>query len=457
MIFTKFFSEHDRQSTFRSLKNMDKVVFVDTPATDQLVQLIEELLSLGNEVHVRDHHDVAGEIRSPRDQAIRSNVDKIKVLLGEKAVISNREANPACSSLIKPGEFNSPGTIIVADPDADGLTAAMTAAGVTYPKLSEDAAVLDGPRAAQTKENLSPEAHLLTKAMGSLPAFDASKPEISEGAKSELFEKYVAMIQGDHHARQHLEGMAKNYEVNVARAKAAANSATKLAEGVVLSDLRKSETLDKTTLIQSLERQAGVKVTIIANSQGPIAAKHVGGQYTIAVTRAHQSELNVQDFLAKDFKSSPESGVICNTSFMAHVSQAVFHRDVLPRLKDKLGQNEKPASPQIISKRDQQLVERAKISRQEKEKQRLLKHLQKEANLKHQRGEAAKANLRAKGAFNLQAAEAAPKQAPGQKTNVPGQGPAKGPGGNKQVLVNEKNQAKRERKRAQLKKRGKKR
>ena len=125
-----------------------KVVVIDHPPTAGLLPLIEGLEAAGAEVFLRDHHRDAD-----RDG---KTVAAVLAHLGERAVVTNRQTNPACASLVQVGEFRD--DIIVADADQDGVTAALKAAGVFYPGLEADAAVLDALREAgrETEAQLLP-------------------------------------------------------------------------------------------------------------------------------------------------------------------------------------------------------------------------------------------------------------------------------------------------------------
>ncbi len=87
-----------------------------------------------------------------------------------------------------------------------------------------------------------------------------------------------------------------------------------------------------------MESRNGVKVTAQRKSQGPIAAKCGGVQYSLAVTKASQAEVNLQELLPAGFASSPEAGIISNTTFLLHVSESVWNETVLPALQSRFAQ-----------------------------------------------------------------------------------------------------------------------
>lgn len=334
-IFTKFFAATDKAAVLGAIpEGTKRVVFIDTPATSHLVSTIEELVSKGVEVVVRDHHDVPSP-RNPRETEIATAANKVRELVGDYAIISDRKTNPACSSLIEVGQFAGEGTVIVADPDPDGLTATMKAVGVYYPELDKDADVLDSGRAGQTADKLSPNAYLLTRAMATLPPFDANRPQISEDAKAKLFFDFVAVVQGDSDAKTSLEKGVEMYEVGVKEAERLAVLVTDIIPGVSFIDVTTAPRFDMGTLAAKMEGRPGCKVTVQRKAQGPIAAKH-GVQYSLAVAKAHQAEVNLQSLLPAGFVSSPEAGIISNTTFLLHVNEEVWNETVLPALRQRL-------------------------------------------------------------------------------------------------------------------------
>jgi hypothetical protein len=339
VVFTKFFASSDRESTIAAIKaaSASRVVFIDTPATEHLVATIESLRTEGVDVHVRDHHDAPAR-SNPREVQIADAAEKIRALVGGNAIISDRKKNPACSSLIEIGEFASEGTVLVADPDPDGLTASMKAAGVFYPELDSDADVLDGGRVGQTADKLSANAYLFVRAMSTLPSFDAARPQVSEEAKAKLFTDFVSVVNGDSEARARLEKGVETYEAGVREAEKLAATVTDIMSGVAFVDLMTSPRFDLTTLAGKMESRTGTKVTVQKKAQGPIAAKCGGVQYSLAVVKAEQANINLQQLLpAAGFTSSPDAGIISNTTFLLHVSETVWNETILPALTAKFG------------------------------------------------------------------------------------------------------------------------
>lgn len=334
VIMSKFFNVADKDNVLVAGEGATRVVFIDTPSTPHLVATIETLISRGVDVVVRDHHDVPSP-RNPREQEINAAANRVRELVGGNAIISNRQANPACSSLIEVGEFVGEGTAIVADPDPDGLTAAMKALGSVYDGLDADAATLDGARSEQTADRLTPVALLLVKGMATLPPFNAERPQIAEEAKGKLFAEFAAAATGDTAALDSLGRKVEAYETGVKVAEEIAAMATEPVTGVVMVDTAGKPRHDLSTLTQRLETRAGCKVTVVRKDNGPIAGKHGGVQVSLAVVKAHQADINLQELLPSGFTSSPESGIISNTSFLLHVSQGVWESQVLPALQQR--------------------------------------------------------------------------------------------------------------------------
>lgn len=325
VIFSKFFAVADREAVEVAIPaDTRRAIFLDTGATPVLFETIAALSERGNEVVVRDHH--RGEGRTPEA------AEEIDNLLGERATIVLRADMPACAGLVEVGEFIGEGTVIVADPDPDGLTAAMKAVGVSYPELDADAAVLDGPRAGQTKGSLSPLALLLVRGLATLPAFNPKAPAVAEEAKSKLFAEFVAAVEGSLEARERLEERSVAYgETRFKASCLYADTVRKPAPGVILTDTVGREGYDLSSLVEFMELNCP-RITVIRKDNGPIAAIH-GVQYSLAVGQEYSGRVNLQELLPEGFESSPQAGIISNTTFLLHVSEEVWHGAVLPELR----------------------------------------------------------------------------------------------------------------------------
>lgn len=336
-VFSKFFAVADREAILGTVPTETRrVVFIDTPSTQHLVDTIGELVSRGIEVVVRDHHDVPNP-RNPREQEIADAAARIRELVGSNATISDRATHPACSTLIDVGEFAGEGTVIVADPDPDGLTAAMKAVGVVYDGLDADAAVLDGARSEQTADRLTPVALLLVKGMATLPPFNPERPQVSEEAKSKLFAEFAAAAGGDATALESLGRKVEAYEAAVGVARRFGVGEGRFGiPGVVGADTVGAGQYDLATLAERMESCEGCRITVVRKDSGPIAAKHNGVQYSMAVISDYQSEIDLRELLPAKFTSSPEAGIISNTSFLLHVSEKVWKKKILPALRRRI-------------------------------------------------------------------------------------------------------------------------
>jgi len=333
VLFSKFFAAADREAVLAVLAALEaqQVVFIDTPATAELVATAEALVAEGITVVVRDHHDEPSP-SNPRAQTIADAATRLRKVASD-AVISNRSEHPACSTLITSGEFKAEGIVIVADSDLDGLTGAMKALGVTYEELDADAAVFD-ERPKQSAETLSELGWLACRALGTLSPFNPKAPQRSEDAKAEFFSNFVAASQGDEEALAGLRTKVAQFEEQVGNAKTLAETAEEVAQSAWLVDSREAPRFDLNTLSRELEGK-GAKVTVVVKAFGPIAAAH-GAQYSLAVARRHQKEINLQELLPEGFESSPETGIISNTTFLLHVSEGVWNETVLSALTERL-------------------------------------------------------------------------------------------------------------------------
>lgn len=307
--------------------NFGRVVIVDHPPTAGLVPLIEGLASKHvngiRAVHLRDHH-----ADSDRDGA---TVAACRALLGERAVISTRATDPACASLVQAGEFA--GDIIVADADQDGLTAALKAAGVVYPELDADAAVLDGPATGKTAEALSPLGFALVRAWGAIPPFgDRNRDAVF----AQVVKAFVSAARGEQLGNETLARLAAKYERRVASAKALAATATMLSPNFRFVDATAAGDFDPPTLAAEMDR--GVAVSGRKVSTGPIAGKPggFGCQVSLARTKAGEKAVDLAALVPADWTRGPEAGCISNTPFLLHLSPERWE-EFRPILLAKLG------------------------------------------------------------------------------------------------------------------------
>lgn len=328
VIFSKFFNPADRDAVLAAIPaGTTKVVFLDTGATSTLAETISMVSERGIEVSIRDHH--RGEGRMPEA------AESIEKLLGDRAKIVTRASSPACAGLIETGEFASEATVIVADPDLDGLTAAMKAAGVVYEGLDSDADVFD-VRPKQSAETLTALGWTACRSLATLPAFDAARPDVSEKAKSELFESFVKAASGDTAAREGLETRVATYEAGVAEAqRLLAEKVSQPCERVLLADTVGAKRSDLNTLSGGMEKRGAI-VTVVRKSEGPIA-KAYGIQISLAVAQAHQKELDLRTLVPQGMETGVPAGLLSNVPFLLHCSEGVWEQTILPALTAKFG------------------------------------------------------------------------------------------------------------------------
>lgn len=307
----------------------NQVLFIDTPITPSTVEAVAKLQSEAFRVVFRDHHGIDGEPSNEREKQVVAGTAKLRQLLKDDCHITVRRLHPACSTLVTPGEFVD-AVAIIADPDADGLTAAMKAAGICYDELDNDAAKLDGePQFQVTGSHIS---QLLAKGIAVIPSYDSSKPKEREIAYQKLFSDWLKAVAGNEAALKRLEERTKDYEAAVEVAMSLANTATVVAPGVVLVDVADSTLFDPGTLNALLEQRSDCRISVLRKSLGPIAAVH-GIQYSLTVTKAYQNEISLYDLITDQLGAGPEAGVISNVSFLLHTSEDVWCRHILPKLQ----------------------------------------------------------------------------------------------------------------------------
>lgn len=307
----------------------NQVLFIDTPITPATVDAVAKLRSEGFRVVFRDHHGIDGTPCNDREKQVAQGTARLQQMLGEDCRITVRRLHPACSTLVSVGEF-ADAVAIIADPDADGLTAAMKAAGVSYAELDDDAARLDGEPQLQTSG--SPLSQLLAKGIAVIPSYDPGKPHERESAHQRLFSDWLKAVAGNDAARKRLEALTHEYDRAVEVARELASRAFFVAPGVVLADVAHQPLYDPGTLNAMLEADPECKVTVVRKSLGPIAAIH-GIQYSLSVAKPYQEEISLYECLPSQCQCEPDAGIISNVSFLLHVSEDVWNKHVLPALR----------------------------------------------------------------------------------------------------------------------------
>lgn len=337
VLFTKLFNEKDKQNALLEIpEDAKKILFIDTPPTEILYQLIKELSEKGIECILIDHHNAAFP-ETEREKEIAEMMNKIKSLISPHSRIGQRKHYPACSLLLDSLSPKIEFDFIIADSDFDGLLSSMKASRVTYPDLDEDAIILDGERAKQTKENLSEAGFALFQAFSVLPEFNPKEPSVYENAKKELFENFIKVIEGDKKVWKYFKDKETEYEEMISATSLVLKSAEEVVPGVWFTEISRigGRKVHLQTIMENLENRPGCKVTAIKKDSGPIVS--VGKfpfQISVCVVGKYQDKINLQDAIPTWRKSHPENGVISNTRFLLHVNDMIWEKEVIPRLKD---------------------------------------------------------------------------------------------------------------------------
>ena len=341
-LFIQAFSREDvecilefvRDANANSTTFKSTVLFIDTPASEYLVEAIKHLKTEDFKVVFRDHHGVRGNPDNVRDEKKQKAAEKLMEVLKDDCLVTYRDVHPACSTLVEVGEFKN-ALAIIADPDADGLTSAMKAAGVFYEGMDEDAALLDSePKLQVTGTEIS---QLLAKGIATLPSYDPENPNQRERTLEELFANWVKAVSGDKNAREILESGVKNYELAVDCATLLAAKAKEVAPGVVLVDVTDSPVFDVGTISRLVEENPRSKILVLKKDKGPIAARH-SVQYSLSVNAPFKEEIDLRKYVPPQTVNDPASGVISNVSFLLHVSEEIWKDYVLPRLVSSMVQ-----------------------------------------------------------------------------------------------------------------------
>jgi hypothetical protein len=337
VLFIKAFTAADVQAIMDFVRQAatfhrgsgNQILFIDTPITPATVEAVERLKAERYRVIFRDHHGIDGEPANDREKQVVAAAARLKELLGDDCLISVRRLHPACSTLVSAEEFKD-AVAIVADPDPDGLTAAMKAAGITYPGLDDDAAKLDGE--PQSQVTGTPISQLLAKGIAVIPSYDSSRPKERETAHQQLFSDWLKAVCGNEAALRRLEERVEVFDKAADVSKQLAATAFEVVPGVVLVDVADKPLYDPGTLSAILESDPNCRITVLRKSLGPIAA-HFGIQYSLAVAKQYQQTVSLFDLVPASVKSDPEGGVISNVSFLLHTSEDVWNNQVLPRLR----------------------------------------------------------------------------------------------------------------------------
>jgi len=335
-LFVKAFTSADvqrildfvRQARAFKASTDNTVLFIDTPITAHTIEAVQKLKTEGFRVCFRDHHGIDGKAANERDRQVELGTIKLEQSLGSDCHITVRRLHPACSTLVQTGEF-AQAVAIIADPDADGLTAAMKAAGIFYEEMDNDAALLDGEPYLQVTG--SPISQLLAKGMVTLPSFDPQDPTAREQAQQELFANWLEAVQGNKVCEARLQEVVPAYDHAVRVAQELAATGKEVVPGVAVVDCVSHGVFDVGTLSTLLEQNLGCRISVVRKGVGPIAAIH-GIQYSLSVGKQYQTEINLQKLLPDQTRSDPQFGIISNVPFLLHVSEEVWFDLVLPRI-----------------------------------------------------------------------------------------------------------------------------
>lgn len=298
------------------------VVFIDIAPNEQLVSVVEQLLLEGYQVIVIDHHDLDGEPINDFERNLRQCAQRLHSKLSRaNARITTRKIAPCCLSMITEGEFKE--AVIVADADADGLTSALYAVGVSYDEMPRDAALLDGP--IERKLEASQRGLLLLKTL-----------LIASGEKEriEAFSLWTEAVQGDQLARVELEKLLPAWQVRADIAKRLARSAEEIVAGVLFLDAVNQPNYDPNTLATELAQEECV-LFVVRQRQKRELTKILGSvAYCLETVEYERGQLSVREFLEPDYDPS---GIIVHGNFRLWVSEDRWRNFLRPALLARFG------------------------------------------------------------------------------------------------------------------------
>lgn len=305
-------------------KGKTKALFVDLAATPQMQETIARLAEEGVEtVAYRDHH-YAPESADKRDQETAANAQKVIAQLGDKARFEERKNAPSCSRLVELGEATREKIdLILHHSDADGFLGYLKACGVSYPRMEEDADILDS-RGDVNK--LTEQGKLYKEAMVSVPAFDKARPDISNKAKQVIQQEFLAYIQSNFS-----EETAKPLKEKAQAALEQAQTTQELIKaiqvlegGIAFVDTTTvgKRKFDVKALGDAMEKIKGVRVAAQKKSSGPLASPE---KAQISIARpAADTTTDLRVYLPEGAQSGVEHGRIFNTPFLLHVREDLF-------------------------------------------------------------------------------------------------------------------------------------
>jgi len=112
--------------------NPTKVVMVDCGTKPASIAIAAIIKRMGIPLIIRDHCDINGEPRIEEDKLKRLSADALRGLGSAGTRISNHDLHRYCAYMIEACEFRDPGTMLIADLDADGFMGAMKGIGFRW-------------------------------------------------------------------------------------------------------------------------------------------------------------------------------------------------------------------------------------------------------------------------------------------------------------------------------------
>lgn len=200
ILFSTFFSLAEAREVAGTVIFEEEVLFLDHVPTTHLLRLVKYLAENDIVVSVRNRYKISYP-RNSREAEIYEAVDRLRQICRGKAHIVDRVSYPACSKLVEPGEFAGIPAIVV-NPGVAGLLGALKAIGVVYDQLDSDAVILEGPKAEQTAQNLSPVALQFMQRLSTTPQFNSSEQEGK--ANEEWYGLFAQVILGRQDAAKRL-------------------------------------------------------------------------------------------------------------------------------------------------------------------------------------------------------------------------------------------------------------
>jgi hypothetical protein len=170
--------------------------------------------------------------------------------------------------------------------------------------------------------------------MATLPSYDAKEPKRREQAQKELFRDWVEIVQGNNRSQARMQSIVARYDDAVRVAQELATEAKEVVPGVMLIDCVGNTVFDVGTLTTLVEQASGCRISVIRKDLGPLAQLH-GIQYSLAVAKQYQTEINLQKLLPPEMRTDLQSGIISNVSFLLHVSDHIWVQVAVPRLRDQ--------------------------------------------------------------------------------------------------------------------------